>query len=304
MKNTKKQINGPYHHEIEEEQKTFYYKRKFYSDHKDFKSFENLNNKTTNKIQTTIKILFPETEFPKNSSKRYYAVMKYLISTKGDKEFPTYDEKIVFLIEAIDHELSVYYYLLHNGYSPSDEEPLKSKRAQDLINFIKKTIGVFDSNFLRYEELYFRKFLKVSDIISYVNRDYSTKFFEGFNDIKSFNEINNIPLSFFLKKAEYYIVNCKNPDNPNTLCFNMNNPNSILELWHPLYRAIFFILVIDPELKALQIYIEEYRIPYIKKRMIEEFGFYHENFIKLEKIYRKKFYPENKLNAWSELDLK
>ena len=32
--------------------------------------------------------------------------------------------------------------------------------------------------------------------------------------------------------------------------------------------------------------------------MMEEFGFYHEDFIRLEEMYRRKFFPEMKISEW------
>lgn len=293
-----KQVYGPLHFEMAEAQRLLHYRKKFYSNSKEFNFFESLNSNIKEKINTILTTRFPEEIFPRQSIKRYLSVLTYLMNGKDNTEFMTFDEKIAFLIEAIDPDLSIYYYFLRCGYSTLSPKEEQSKIESDLIHFIESIVGDFDAQFLKYEELYFQRVLKNSSILSYINSDYSSKFFESFKAIRSFQEVREVEFQILSKKADYYRMNCKTPNSVNTICFNMNNPNNVLELWNISYKAIFFISVIDPNLKALKIYAEESHVSQVKKRMVEELGFYHEDFVRLEEMYRRRFFPEMKINEW------
>lgn len=291
-------IYGPLHHEIDEEQKYIAFQKRFYSCASEFAQFKDLNLSIKTKIKSYLSLYFPIDKFPLSSSKRYNAILKFLINAKASKDFPTFDEKIIFLIEAIDPDLKIYFYFLTNGFSLSNDEKTKDERARDLISFIKKAIGAFDVQFLKYEELYFDKFLKNSSIISNVNRDYTTRFFASLKDIKGLETVNDFQFQFLLRKVDIFFANCNNPKNPNTVCYNLYNQNSILEIWAPIHRAIFFIQVIDPDLNILKIYNEECHISKVQERMLQEFGFYNEDIIKFEQAYQRKFFPGMRFDEW------
>ena len=55
---------------------------------------------------------------------------------------------------------------------------------------------------------------------------------------------------------------------------------------------IFFILVIDKDLKLLDIYNEEANWSEIKKLALRKMGFYNPKLLYLEKIYQEKFVPD------------
>lgn len=297
-----RQIYGPLHSQMAEEEKAIHYKRRFYSGDKDFSSFENVDSNMTDKVDRVSVSLFPESQYPKHSSKRYFAVLNFLMNSKNNKEFTSFDEKIVFLIRTIDPDLSVYFFLLSNGFSIHDENSVKRQRCRELISFITRSIGILDTQFLKYEELYYFKFLKSSEFISNVNRDYSSVLFGTFKAViehDALRDISDTQFQMIVRKADYYLENCENPRGINTVCFNMNNPNSPLELWNSLYKIIFFILVVDSDLRALTIYAEESNMEKIKERMMNELGFFHEDFIKIEELYRKRFFPGLRVSEWN-----
>lgn len=294
-----KQIYGPLHFQMVEEEKILHYKKIFYSSSNEFLSFANLDSKTISKIIDTISIIFPETEYPRNSLNRYLSVLKYLMNSKENKDFHLYDEKIAFLIQAIDPELSIYWKLLTVGYSIQEEEKIKDEKADAIIRFIEQTVGAFDTQFLKYEEIYFQKVLKDGNIYSHIQQDSSKKFFDSLKLITSFDNVKDIEFQILHKKAEEYLTMCENPQSLPTLCFNMDNPNSVLELYTIYYKAIFSILVLDPELNGLRIYAEESSIESVRERMIKELGFYHENFGRLEELYRRRFLPDLKISEWT-----
>ena len=298
-KNHSKQVVGPWHNDMEKDQKAFFYRKKFYANDKEFSYFQNMDINALKKLNSIINSQFPDSIYPYSSYKRYIAVIEYLLNAKNQKNFASFDEKIIFLIQAIDPDLSIYFGFLQVGYSPLLDEKEKAEKESALNALIEKVTGAFDPQFLKYEELYYLYFLKKEDIVSFVNSDYSSRFFPMLKTVSSFDNVNDNEYRFISRKADFFRNNCQDPYNINSICYNLSNPNSILEIWHQTYKIIFFILVVDPELDALKIYAEESNIVNIKARMIERFGFYHEDFIKLEELYRKRFFPELRVSEWN-----
>ena len=65
-------------------------------------------------------------------------------------------------------------------------------------------------------------------------------------------------------------------------------------------QLAFYILVVDPNLDMLRIYEEESMIPNVEERIIEEFGYYNAELIKIEKKFHQRFCPSKKLSVWTE----
>jgi len=299
MYRKRKTIYGPLHHEIEKEQELYCLQKKFYSEKKEFSEFLKTRPDIRERIQNTLSSQFDEKRYPKYSLKRYQAILQFLTSAKGNEEFPTFDEKILFLINAIDPELMLYYNFLRTGYSLEEEEEIRNQKADALISFMKMITGTFDGQLLRYEELYFQKWLKYRDIVSFVKQDYSKEFFALFKRVESFNEVSESSFYALKNKAENYFANCDDAKSVTTICFNMKNPNNRLELYFPLQKIIFFLLVIDPDLNALRIFYDESNQNKIRERIKNELGFYHEDLIRIEKLFRERFYPEMRVDNWS-----
>lgn len=289
--------NGPYHKVIVKENKAFFFRRKFYSSAKDFSYFSEIGNKEIEKVKEVIASEFPESEYPLNSYKRYMAVIKFLLNPK-QKDFTTFDEKILFLIQAMDPGLFIYLYYLSVGYSAYASDEDKDQKEEKLVAFIETVLGTFDVQFLKYEELYLLCILKSEEIVSNVNTDFSSKFFPIFKSVTSLDDVSDNEFRFISQKADYFRSVCEDPYNINTICYNLYNPHSILAMHHELYMLIFFIMIIDPDLEALKIYAEESNVARIRERLLAQFGFYHEDFIKAEEIYRRRFFPERRVSEW------
>lgn len=279
------------------EQEIMFYNRKFYSNAKGFSQFEFINADIVEKIKNKVMELLPERLYPKNSDKRYLQTLKYLTDPKTKKICDSFDEQILFLILAIDPDLTIYSYFLKNGYSLRDPEEIRRSKANALIDFIIARVGYFDPEFIKFEETFFLKYLKNGDVLSHINKDCST-FLDLLMTISSFKDISESEYRFISKKAEYYFTVCEDPKSVTTLCFNVNNPNSVLELYSVPYKIIFLIMVIDPDLMALKIYEEESNEERIKERTIQALGFFHEGLAKAEDAFRRRFCLERNVSDW------
>ncbi len=295
----KKQVEGPLHSKFCKDERLLFYKKRFYAEDKDFHFFESLTSEQIEIIGQTLEQSFPDSQYPQNSLIRYLAILDYLMDSKRNHNFKSFDEKIAFLIQGIDPSLSIYYQLLTIGYSSSNPSNMGREQALTIIHFIEGFVGTFDPQFLKYEEIYFRKVLKEGKVLSHIKREGHKALLDSFKGIPSFDNVKDIEFSRLSRKADYYATVCDNPKDIHILCFNICNPNSVLELFDIASKAIFFILVIDPELKALKTYVEESNIAQMRERMMGELGFYHEGLIRLEELYRKRFFPEMTISEWS-----
>ncbi len=86
----------------------------------------------------------------------------------------------------------------------------------------------------------------------------------------------------------------------NSLAYNIISQNHLLKLHNAEECIVFFIIAIDPELRALRIYEEESKREKMEERMIAELGFFDMNLVKAEIAYHKKFTPEMKVSEWTE----
>lgn len=158
---------------------------------------------------------------------------------------------------------------------------------------VRKQIGFFENDLLKLEKTYFKKFLKDNELIKSVGKDCSSTLVELTTIMNSFKNIDEKKYQELKNKAEEYLRLFPTPDF-NTVIYHILNQNNILNLKSIKEQLIFLIMVMDPELKALEIYEEECIWSSIKERCEEEINFYHKDVFKLEKLYAEAFEPDRK----------
>ena len=132
-----------------------------------------------------------------------------------------------------------------------------------------------------------------------VNKDYSKNFVILAPMVRNFDEITYERFKQIQEQVGLY------KEIPNisltyqTCIYNILYQANILDLNSMQEKLIFFINVLDPELKLLQIYSEESTYNNIKQRAIYELGFYFNCLIKIELLYYKRFCPNKKISNWS-----
>ncbi len=285
-------------------------RKRLYANWINFKSFDDIDEEELKRIKKLVKTanenLFaslPERQNLSDKIVRYLAVMRYLGSTNTNGELPTFDAKIIFLIEAIDPELEMYKAYLEQKVilksQISSEEKLSKKMALTqrfnnqkgaIESNIRLKVGFYDTKLLGYEASYFKAIRCHEELIPVVNHAHFHKIESIFGEANGFKDISKEDNEKLILKAEDYIS--KYGANINTLSFHLLYQPELLGLNSVDERVIFFILVMDKSLKILDIYNDESVWDEIKRRILDEVGYYNKDLVYLEKAYQEKFVPD------------
>lgn len=285
-------------------------RKRIYSNYSKSKGFALIDDAELKRIRDLVKET-NETHFAhipcrrnhNKSFERYLAVMRFVGSSNTNDDLPTYDSKIAFLIETLDPNLEMYKIYLEQAFVTEDQianELDEQKKANMIRSFeiqegliennIRKKFGFFDKRILIYEAKYFKNVRKNEELFLNVNHDYFSKIVVLFNGVRNFDGVTEEENERVILLAEDYLSKYGKPS-LNTLAFQLIWQKEILGISNFKEVIIFFILVMDKDLKLLDIYNEEANWNNIEKRSMEEFGFYNKNLILLEKDYQERFVP-------------
>lgn len=225
--------------------------------------------------------------------------------------YKTFDERIFTLILMIDPNF-VMYHTYNNAAIPTQaqinnasleqkQELLEQKRNETnkLIRTIREKIGVYDSKMLKYEAILYKKFLKPERIISEAGKDFTQDIMRAAKVVRSFDNISFERYKEINDLVTYWGSETNALGNAKLASYTLTQQNNILKLKTVKEQILFFIMAVDPELKMLTIYEEESRMPEVKRRILEEFGFDNEDMLRLERLYHDRFCPEKKISTWS-----
>ncbi len=281
-------------------------KRHLYDRSGEYKAFKDIDKNVMKRVRDKIKIL----DF--NRLGCYIDTLKYLTNPSIHTEFPTYDERIFFLIQSVDPDLFMYKEFVSAGViskakieNASDFEEkeflsnIRRNQLNDYISKVRNKMGFFDYKLLSYETDLCR-FLYKDKLNSSIKIDYIEKLFNKSNLINSFNNIDNDRLEKLNIISRQWYEKANNPKDYNTLAYNILTKSKALELDSYEEQLLLFIIVADPNLKLLDIYEEESKYNMIKKRSLVELGFYNKKLISLEKKYHERFYPEKKIKKFEK----
>lgn len=285
---------------------------KLYSRANDFKYFKQISLERSEKIKTDVKIFRERIKDDINASMIgnpiYRKALLYLTNPRIALEYPTFDERILFLIYSIDENLEIFSTFLNSDIprrttpptSSKQDETEEAKRSQAITqlkeNIYEKT-GIGNLKLITYESALFRRFNK--EFKTKIKADYLKTIIEYARLTPDFNTIDEQTYSRIMTMVSYYYLKTNNETSPNTVAFNIISHKNLLLLKNSIEQLIFFIAASDPELTLLKIFEEESNYQEIKKRAIEELGYYSEDILRLEKSYHKCFCPDKKISAWS-----
>ena len=141
---------------------------------------------------------------------------------------------------------------------------------------------------------------------------FRTKFYQKEREFKGFNNIDNQMLLDLVNKVyqKQELAPSFNPYIPRPLSktevyqrvlefLSAQNIHSIIKTWNE--RLAFLILSVDPNLDMLRIFEEDSLMTKVQERIKEEFGYYNQAMLRLERKNKERFYPELKLSPWSNL---
>lgn len=297
-----------------------HYKTKFYQKENQTKYFQELSEE---QLAAVAKKLYRRQEIIQetriygtaNSTKLnyYQRILQYLTHPSIHMEIATFDERLAFLIMAVDPNLITFKEFLKINLQSIDEitlEPnlkirnkLFDQRNETLNkyeNTVREQIGFFDAKLLKYEELFFKKFYSKRELITEVKQHNEDNLMSLEKYLESFKSISDKRYDELIEKAQLWLTLVPDKYKTKIATYSVTNQKKLIGLNSLAEQLAFFILVVDPNLDMLKIYEEESMIPKMEKRIIEEFGFYHPSLLSLEEKYHSRFCPNKKISIWSE----
>ncbi|MGN1371541.1 MAG: hypothetical protein ACI4XM_04640 [Candidatus Coprovivens sp.] len=293
-------------------------KQKLYQKARSFKNFENLNEDDLVRISKKVYYKQESNQEPtllnlvSNKLSKYLNTLRYLTNPQIHIELPNYDERIIYLIMSSDPDLVIYKEFLKRNITTIKEinseqdirkkEELIEKRSIEIMEYqakVRSLIGFYDSQLLKFEEIYFKKFTSKYELITDVRQDYTTKLLAIVPLFKNLSPLSQKRYKELQEKATIWLNETHAINNLHTVAYSCNIQKETIGLNSILEQLVFFILVADPNLKCLQIYEEESKMSEVQRRIEEEFGYYNINLILLEKIYHQAFCPDKELSPWT-----
>lgn len=266
-------------------------KLKFYGYSNAFNKYKNINQEQIRKIRNEVNILLEELNtylkihsiFEKKLY-IYQKVLEYLSNPIISMKYPTFDERILFLILATDPNCDTYRtYIANITKNSSSDEKYK------IINTIRKQLGFYDKNLLPFEKYYLLKY----NIITDIKIDYTNLIILSANTLVSFEHITDEQYKLLTEKRALWDTLAGKTLSNKTYAYNIfYSELSVHE------KIILLIVCIDPELQLLQIYEDESRMNRLIERCQAEFGFYSKGIFRLEELYRQKFGKHIKIDTW------
>ncbi len=286
-------------------------RKRFYDASVKFDNFKSINEDDLKKIKKLVneenKNFFskmPTPMYTNHKADRYLKVLRYLGTTHVDDKLPTFDAKIIFLIEALDPNLEIYKcYLKHplifSSIVRAESDAEKKKELQSIydkqMGIIESDIrlnnGFYDTKLLYYEIKYFKAIKCRDKLLTDINHDFFHKLGSLFMSVRDFSSISDEENEIIILLAEDYWEKYKKPS-VSALAFQLLWQKRFLGLSRNEELIIFFILVMDKDLRLLDIYNEESTWLDIEKRALEEVGFFNKDLVILEKMYQERFVPQ------------
>jgi len=262
------------------------YRNKFYCYSNNFHNFNNITQEQLTKIKLEIPLLLNEltNNFTHTiMDERFYIYQKtleYLSNPCISQKYSSFDERILFLILAVDPNCDSYKLYVNN----------KLKDKHEITNMIRNKVGFFDNNILIYEHYYLQKY----NIYTNSNIDYTNIIVYKAKELISFNNINDTQYQLLVNKVKFW----------NTFKNNLTNKDYSQNIFYSKLsiheKIILLILCIDPNLKLLQIYQDECTINKLKERCLNEYGFYCKDLFRLEELYRERFCNSLTIDKWQK----
>ena len=298
-----------------------HYRTKFYQKERESKKFQTMDEE---QLASVAKKLYRKEEISSNDVNpfqspritkldKYIKVLQYLSNPSIHMEIKTFDERLAYLIMAVDPYLVTFKEFLKINLMTIEEitriENLKERnrlfdeRNQIICEYestVRDQIGFFDAKLLKYEELFFKRFYNNKELITQVGQHNEDKFLLLSCLIQSFDSISNERYQELVEKAEVWLSMVPEKYRSKIATYSITNQKDLIGLDTLAEQYAFYILIVDGNLDMLRIYEEESMIPKTEERIQEEFGFYNPSMITLEKLFHSRFCPEKKISIWSD----
>lgn len=288
-------------------------RKKFFSKEVSFNNFESISDDKREEISKKVTSFLKAIDSDNlNGLEKYVKVLEYLSAPNIHYYLPTFDEQILFFILACDKDLfclssykdsQIISIKQINEATKKEKKDLESQRSQQLHEFMRNfrdRYGFYDSKLLKYESIYFERIVKLDSLASNIKSDVTSPLLDSMRFIRSFESVSDEDFEKIKLIAEEYKKSVADPSNIHTLSYNIITRRKKVRITNLRAKLVLIIYIIDPELKILKIYEEESTIDEIKRRCIEEFGYYNMELIRLERLYHQRFCPNKIISDWSD----
>ena len=294
-----------------------YYTSKFYEKGKESKRFMDLTEDDLKELKKKVEekrqmmsdnVTFRSVHMPKFDV--YQSALEYLTNPTIHLKYRTFDERVAFLIMMVDPELVLFReYLKLNVISKEEitkvedkkeRAALLQKRNQAILNFqstVREKLGFYDAKLIKYEEMYFNKFLGEKELITEVGNNNQEAIIFRAKVLSNFDSISDERFEQLKDIAQGCLSIA--PYDTKVATYSVINQKKLLGLSGMAEQLALFILLVDSELDMLRIYEEESMMSEVEKRIIEQFGYYNPELLKLEKKFHKRFCPDKELSFWT-----
>lgn len=276
---------------------------------RDFNNFKTITDSDIAKIDELIKSRNDESSKEKPTQK-YHDVLAFLTHPGIHRIIPNPDCYALFFIKALDEDLEAFKtYLSYSipSLSEIEQQPepiraslqVKSQIAKKkAMTLIRKKIGFFNQSLIKFELAYFNKFIRTKQLVRIDHQPSLNHLLEYVKKDLSLDSISDEDIKRLFDTSIWYQDINSSPNFAN-VAFNIVYQSQLLGLENIAEQLAFLIMNCDQNLTLLRIYEEESLLPKIKKRAIEELGFYDPRLITLEASYQKRIMPDTKISIWS-----
>lgn len=244
---------------------------------------------------------------------KYQKTLQYLTAPSTYFELKTFDERIAFLIMMTDPSLVTFKEFLKIDLINTEEiDKAKNNKEKNFLKQLRnqaisaykstviEKIGFFDIKLIQYEELFFKRFFNEKELITEIRSNIQDKFMSKAKLLKDFNSISDERYDELVNIAQTWLSLVPEKYNFKVAIYSVTNQKELLGLTNSSEQLALFILLIDSNLDILKIYEEESIMKNIEKRIIEEFGYFNNELINLEKKFYNRFCPKKNLSVWSK----
>ena len=293
-----------------------YFINKFYRKEESSKGFRELSEERLSELSELIatkKDKTIDTLSPQENIEIYKKTLQYLTHPYIHFELETFDERLAYLILMVDPNLTIYKEFLKLNLISSIEitkvEDLEERKR--LINLrnqtistykstIRKKLGFFDSKLLKYEEVFFKRFLSNHKLITEVGSNNHNHLMLKAKTLKDFDSITDERYEELMNIAQGWLSLVPEQHNYKTASYNITNQKKLLGLTTSAEQLALFILLVDSNLDILKIYEEESMMKNIQERIIDQFGFFEPELLTLERKFHNRFCPDKELSIWTK----
>lgn len=293
---------------------------KLYQREKESKQFLELSEEQLAEVakiiyqkQEMMEDTFPHKIDRMSNLERYYGTLKYLSNPLIHLELKTFDERIAYLIMMSDPNLVIFKEFLKldlislADISKVDDMQERIRligiRNQTLSTYetmVREKIGFCDFKLLKYEELFFKRFFGERELIIEVGCNNQDGLLAKSKLLRNFNNITDERYDELVEGAKTWLSLGPDKYNICAAAYSVLNQRSLLGLKSASEQLAMFILLVDSDLDMLRIYEEESMMPNVERRIIEEFGYYNQDLLTLEKKFHSRFCPDKKISIWTK----